>query len=278
MDLKDLFAIIDATAGGDHVIRFAEQLARQRAGYVSGLVVGWRPSIPIVEGLGVDVQMGQWIEDVQRNLEDDTRAVRARFEQSAVTGAVEGMLISSGEARSAIRARAMLSDLSIVSRPREISTENATTLLEAALFASGRPVIVVPPAWKVRQIGRTILIAWKPTKEAARAVGDAGPLIRTADRVVVVTLDAKPTESGYGEEPGAEICAHLARGGAKVDLVNIASNGKTAAEAIQDQALAVDADLIVMGGYGRSRLEELVFGGMTKGILENCAWPVFMAH
>lgn len=278
MDLTDILAIIDATAGGDHVIRFTEQLAGQRSGYVSGLVVGWRPSFPLSEAPLVDVISRQWMEDVQKNLELDVRTVKSRFEQLLRTGGVEGVLVDIGAARQAVSIRALHADVSVVSRPRDVAAETANTLLEAALLGSGRPVVIVPPAWITGEIGRVILLCWKPTREAARAVADAGPIIKSADRVVVVTVDAHPTEAGHGESPGADICAHLARGGAKVDLVNLASGGRTEAEAIQDQALAVGADLIVMGGYGHSRLREFVLGGVTREMLANSKLPVFMSH
>lgn len=277
MGLADILALIDATAGGDHVIRFAAQLARQRSGYVSGLVVGWRPSALEMAASYVDAPIQQWMEEIQKYLEADVQTVKTRFEQDPTAGRVEGLVLEANGARSAIGMRARHADLSIVSRPRWVAAET-TILLEAALLGSGRPVIAVPPTWETSEIGRKILVCWKPTREAARALADAGPMIQTADRVVVVTVDARREETGYGEAPGVDICAHLARAGATVELVNVASGGRAEAEAIQDQGLAVGADLIVMGGYGHSRMQEFIFGGMTRAMLSESALPIFMSH
>jgi nucleotide-binding universal stress UspA family protein len=93
-----------------------------------------------------------------------------------------------------------------------------------------------------------------------------------------VTVDAKPSENGYGDHPGADITAHLARRGLKVELVNLDSLGRSHAQTIQDHAIAVKADLVVMGGYGRSRLSEFIFGGLTREMLQTSDIPVLMAH
>lgn len=278
MNLRDILAIIDATAGGDHVIRFAEQLASQRPSHVTGLVIGWRPTFPLPEALVVDAWVRQAMEDAERNLELDVRTVKCRFEQLSTSGGVEGLLVDVATASQMVTSRARYTDLSVVSRPRPAAAETANTLLEAVLLGSGRPVIIVPPAWASAEIGRVVLVCWKPTREAARAVADAGPIIKSADRVVVVTVDAQPSNATNGNAPGADICSLLARGGAKVELVNLIAGARTHAIAIQDQALAVGADLIVMGGYGHSRMREFVLGGMTREILASSSLPVFMSH
>ena len=137
---------------------------------------------------------------------------------------------------------------------------------------------IVPQDWKQRQIGQSVLIAWKPTREAARALADAEDFIACADRVTVVTIDAESSEEGYGAQPGADIAAHLASREAKIELLNLASAGRGEARAVLDQALAVDADLIVMGGYGRPRMSEFIFGGVTRDMVHGATVPVLMSH
>jgi nucleotide-binding universal stress UspA family protein len=144
--------------------------------------------------------------------------------------------------------------------------------------SKGRPVLVVPPGWKTRAIGHRVLVCWKPTREAARAFAEADDFLARADRVTVVAVDARLADAGYGEHPGSDISTHLARRGVKVELVNLDSTGRSEAKAIQDQALAVDADLIVMGGYGRSRMSEFIFGGVTREMLKTSTVSVLMAH
>ncbi len=278
MSVTDVFSVIDATAGGDHVIRFTEQFVRQSPSYVTAAVMGWRPSFPIPEAATFDELLGQWMAAVQKDLELDVQTVRARLDRENTASSVEGLFVELKDVRSAIGMRARHADLSIVSRPRPVAYETAAAILEGALLTSGRPVIVVPPGWTSQEFGRTVLICWKPTREAARTIADAAAIIRAAQRVVVVTVDARPSEAGYGPAPGADICAHLARVGAKVELINLTSAGRSETNAIQDQALAVGADMVVMGGYGRSRMEEFIFGGVTRAMLAESETPLFMSH
>jgi nucleotide-binding universal stress UspA family protein len=279
MGLKDILVVIDAGSGGDHAIRFAEQLAQQRAGHVSGLVVGWRPSVPTIsEAWVVADRIEKLAEEMQTLLDADIKTTRLRLERDIGSGGVEGLLMELEDARKVIGIRARHADVTVVSRLRPAAADAVNVVIEACLFDSGRPVIVVPPTWKTGTIGRTVLAVWKPTREAARAFADAGPIFASANRVVVATVDAAPTEFGYGEAPGVDICAHLARSGAKVELVNLASGGRTVAEAMQDQALAIGADLIVMGGYGRSRISELILGGVTRDMLRDSPLPILMSH
>jgi nucleotide-binding universal stress UspA family protein len=191
---------------------------------------------------------------------------------------VESLLLEFGAARSIHGMQARHADVTIVDLPASDTSDASHALLEGPLFESGRPIIVIPPEWKLREIGRSVLVCWKSTREAARALGDAEDFLGAADRVTVVTVDAKPSDDGYGVHPGSDISAHLARRGVKVELVNLDSTGRSEAKAIQDQALAVGADLIVMGGYGRSRMSEFIFGGVTREMLKTSTLPVLMAH
>ncbi len=147
------------------------------------------------------------------------------------------------------------------------------------LLDSGRPVLVVPPLTQMIAIPpKRVVVAWQPTREAARAVHDAMPLLKTAEQVDVLVIDPKVGESAHGEEPGADIAAHLARHGLNVQTVMRPSVSASAAATILDYAKHVGADLIVAGGYGHSRLRERVLGGTTRELLHTTSLPVLFAH
>ncbi|OYW12902.1 MAG: hypothetical protein B7X02_03220, partial [Rhodospirillales bacterium 12-54-5] len=190
---------------------------------------------------------------------------------------IETYMPEFGAAGSVLGMRARHADLTVVARPVEADASSAQAILDAALFESGRPVIVVPPGWRPAPLGRHVLVAWKPTREAARALGDADAIIAGAERVSIVTVDAGPS-GGYGQQPGTDIAAHLAFRGANVEIFNLDSGGRSEAAAIADHARVVGADLIVMGGYGRPRLIELIFGGVTREMLKTATIPVLMSH
>jgi len=143
---------------------------------------------------------------------------------------------------------------------------------------SGRPVLVVPDGASLPVPPKRAVVAWKPTREAARAVADAMPLLRRAERVDVVVIDPAVGESAYGGEPGADIAAHLARHGLRVEVTVRPSMNYSVAYALLDHARTVGADLLVAGGYGHSRLREAVLGGSTRELLETAHLPVLFSH
>lgn len=143
---------------------------------------------------------------------------------------------------------------------------------------SGRPVLAVPAGNLSTMPPRRAVIAWKPTREATRAVADAMPLLRMADAVDVLVVDPVVGEAGHGSEPGADIAAHLARHGLKVDVVTRPRMNFSVAYALLDHARTVGADLLVAGGYGHSRLREAMLGGTTRELLQTAHLPVLFSH
>lgn len=146
------------------------------------------------------------------------------------------------------------------------------------LRQSGRPVLMVPAGSTAPLPPKRAVVAWKPTREAARAVADAMPLLRCADMVDVVVIDPAVGEGAYGGEPGADIAAHLARHELRVEVSVRPSMNFSAAYALLEHARTVGADLLVAGGYGHSRLREAVLGGTTRELLQTAHLPVLFSH
>jgi len=277
MSNRDILAIITSQAGGEHVIALAEQLASQSGGRLTVALVNWMPSIPAIEGFAIAPIYDELVQQARKRLAGEAARLEERLERTPQVASIETHMPEFGAAGSALGMRARHADLTVVARPDKADASSTQTILDAALFESGRPVIVVPSGWRPAPLGRHVLVAWKPTREAARALGDACAILAGADRVSVVTVDAGPSR-GYGQQPGADIAAHLAFRGASVELFNLDSGDRSEAAAIQDHARVVGADLIVMGGYGRPRLSELIFGGVTREILQTATIPVLMSH
>ena len=153
------------------------------------------------------------------------------------------------------------------------SGEQSRDLLSSALFGSGRPVFVIPPAHSGPARLDRVLVCWDGGMQAARAVAAAAPLLALAKSVEVVCV---AEEKEASELPGFNITRHLARHGVSAALKEIAS--QDAASAIIDYARLVAADFLVMGGYGHWRVSEMILGGMTRSILDAAPLPVFIAH
>jgi nucleotide-binding universal stress UspA family protein len=147
-----------------------------------------------------------------------------------------------------------------------------------APLAVGRPLLVVPYAFERRPVGRQVLVAWNASREAARAVSDALPLLKRADHVHVVAFQPESSVLAHGEEPGADIALYLARHGVKVTASRYYDPDVDIGSQLLSRAADLSVDLIVMGAWGHSRLREYVLGGVTRTLLEAMTVPVLMSH
>ena len=121
------------------------------------------------------------------------------------------------------------------------------------------------------------MVCWNGSREAARAVAEAMPILEVAKNVIVVMVDDTPSPEEEGWEPGADISRHLNRHGVKVELRHVAE-WVHIHSAILDEAGRSGADLLVMGAFSHSRLRQLILGGVTKFVFEQSTLPVLMAH
>jgi nucleotide-binding universal stress UspA family protein len=149
---------------------------------------------------------------------------------------------------------------------------------EQVTLASGRPILVVPYAGSFPNLGRRVVIGWNASREAARAVNDAMPLLTAAEIVSILTIDPREGPRAHGELPGADISLHLARHGVEAEIERMVSADLPVGEALLSRAADLGADLLVMGAYGHSRARELVLGGATRSLLRSMTLPVLMSH
>jgi nucleotide-binding universal stress UspA family protein len=143
------------------------------------------------------------------------------------------------------------------------------------LLASGRPMVLAPPAPRTRQSG-VILIGWKEAPEAARAMTAASPLLPFARRVIWASV-----EDGRHASPESleDLKRQLRRRGGAVEVMMIPTQGRSVADRLFWAAESADADLLVVGAYGHTRIWELIFGGVTRSLLERRSpAPVFLMH
>jgi nucleotide-binding universal stress UspA family protein len=202
-------------------------------------------------------------------------AARQRLQRAGVEAELRVVesLLQWPEETAALHARH--ADLAILGRSE---TGRFPIAFSALLLDSGRPVLVMPEGAKLMVPPRRVVLAWQPRREAARAIHDALPLLPRDARVDVLVVDPEVGESAYGDAPGADIAAHLARHGAQVQVVTQSREGRSTGAVIVDYATARHAELIVMGGYGHSRWREQVLGGATRAVLAQSGLPVLFAH
>jgi nucleotide-binding universal stress UspA family protein len=224
----------------------------------------------------------QIVREAQEQMRADMRAAARRGYQECLrrTGFDKAeWRETKSDALDAVALHARYADLVVIGQQESDSASGVGRDFERGLpLAAGRPVLVVPYTFRQRPVGRHVMIAWNASREAARAVNDALPLLKQASHVHVVALNPVTSPSAHGEEPGADVALYLARHGVKVTVMHQPSPDVDAGNALLSWASDLSADLIVMGAWGHSRLREYVLGGVTRTLLESMTVPVLMSH
>lgn len=279
---KDLLLPITATAGDANAIDAAVALAGLSDAHLAVLeIVNLPVPMPGPWGLIPDVTMGSTYTRLREQAQANANDLRARLGKDTVSSEVrvtESMFVEPPQT-AALHARH--ADLSVMAGGcDDVEAEIVIhAFFSALLLESGRPVLVVPWRYKLELPLRHVVVAWKPRREAARALHDAMPLLHAARTIDVVVVDPEEGEQGYGEQPGADVAVHLARHGLKVNVVAHKRNpGESVATALLRHAAAGNAQLLVAGGYGHSRFREWALGGTTRELLHALHLPVLFSH
>jgi nucleotide-binding universal stress UspA family protein len=209
-----------------------------------------------------------WIEEERGKAAERAKAAVAKFEAAARR---EGLSAESrvldATARKAPHLFAQIArgfDLSLVQQNDPERPEYENLIVTAALFDSGRPVLIVPYIQTDGLRLNRVILCWDGSRNAARAIADAQPFLARAKAIELVTVSA---DIKSDELRAADIARHLARHHLKVEVESVSSTDLDVPNAILSHAANTSADFIVMGGYGHSRLREFILGGATRGIL-----------
>ena len=149
-------------------------------------------------------------------------------------------------------------------------------LPERLAMETGRPLLLLPRNRPVQSFGKRIMVAWNGSREAARAAFDAMPMLQSADYVCVLTI--ADSLAGRRSASANDFHAALVRQGVKAELEVVGAMTRGDGEELLDHAASRDCDMLVMGFYGRSRFSEMIWGGVTRHVLEAMTIPVFTAH
>lgn len=280
MSFKDILAIAVSLDADKPALRAAALLSAQFEAHATALVLGIHASSDYAEPIA---SLSEALEDIAlgaggQAAREHERIVawlsrRHKHFETRKLGIEDALL------RREVLAHARRADLTVMTRPAPAAQQEAhEQVFEAVLFGSGRPVLLAPPNWAGESLSDRVLIAWNAKREAARAVADALPLLRQARDVVIATIDAAPKHGGHGPAPGKDLAVHLERHGVNVRVNNVDGMGRTEAGALMDEAAALDANLIVMGGYGHARAQEWLWGGATRELTETARTPLFLSH
>lgn len=178
-----------------------------------------------------------------------------------------------------ICAHARYADLVVIGQPDPENDGGYTRdAADYIVLNAGAPVLLVPTRTATHGFGGRVLVGWDGSANAARAIRDAMPMLVKATAVKVLAVDPKPGKHGLGDLPGADIAHHLATHGVIAEADHVTSDKIKVGDILLNVAADMGADLIVSGGYGHSRLGELILGGVTDTLMKEMTVPVLMSH
>ncbi len=245
--------------------------------HLTGVAFVYDPIVPIS---GTGYIPAEVIESQQSDNEAAAKAAVDRFAEStrraglsAEPLSLTASLAGAGDQFGRIARRF---DLAVVGQAEPGASSVEEIVAETTLFESGRPVIIVPYIQKAPVKLDNVMVCWDGSRQSARAIADAMPLLDKAGRVEIVIIT---NERGKQDKiEGVDMGQHLARHGLKVDVHRITGGNIDVADALLSHAADSGADFMVMGGYGHSRLREFVLGGVTHSIFKSMTVPVLMSH
>jgi nucleotide-binding universal stress UspA family protein len=273
--VKDLIVHVDSSAYCAARIELALRLAKDLEAHIGGVYAQQAAAAPLADESLQEVQAGAVtaLESVEYNMRMarvDAKAAEQLFcDRVAAVSVTATWHMMAGSAADVVVAYARYADLAIVGQTPSGGEDVAAEVARR----SGRPVLVAPRAQQFPLTAQRVLVAWDASREAARALNDALPLLRRAREVTLLSVG--PTEK---IPPGADIVKHLSRHGVEAALVEEDDSRLSAADTLLARAGQLGCDLIVMGAYGHSPLRERMLGGTTRDVLKHMTLPVLVAH
>lgn len=280
MSVKTILVALNDVDSVERTIAIAAELGGRFDAHVIGMFI--IPAIEIYPDIGMQMTALDY-EGHRSSYLNEADGIKKKFEEEMRRQGVRNEWriadIKSSRIADGIVEHAFQSDLVIVPQ----GLEKLLSRIEADFTAhivmeSGRPVLIIPAYGDFTKIGQQVLVAWNGTRESARSVFDALPLMKDAKNVTLSWLNAKDDLINGETLPGTEMAVTLARHNIKATAQSVPTGDLPTGEALLSHANDIGADLLVMGAYGHSRLREFVFGGATRTILDSMTIPVLMSH
>lgn len=278
MSYRSLLVHLDQTPQCSERSRQAIALAQRMQCHLVGLAPTGLlnfPAVPEASGALAEFNSMAW-----EMLQEQAGQAAERFRAGCAAAGMRSceVIVDAADTASSLVRHAHCSDLLLMSQPDpdKPGHSQARAVLEQVLLHSARPTLLLPYAASFQTLGQRALVAWDDSREAARALNDALPLLRQAQSVQLLSW-----REGLEDEDLRPRLAALQQWLAWQGVAAEAHEERSeigVAEALLSRAADQDADLIVMGAYGHSRWTELVLGGATRGLLDAMTVPVLMSH
>ncbi len=278
--LRDLIVHLEGDGGDKTRLAYAERICTEFQAHLTGvfLNISHIPTTAGYAGFGAAEVLSQYQSANVQAGDKAMKELKERFEQLvSIPHELRRFDVLLGEATGVLCSQMRTSDLLVTTRPYG-TAEHFPELVEAAIFDAGSGVLLAPPelGGEIKSFD-TIMVSWRDTKEAARAVFQALAFLQRAKKVVVVMVDDERSPEQFGQEPGADISRHLSRHNCNVQLRHLRGESSVSG-ALLAEAEKSGAGMIVMGAYGHSRIREWVLGGVTRDVMSRAAVPILTAH
>ena len=254
---------------------YAISVASALEAHITGLAFVYGPIIPTPGYIDP-----QFIELQMRESESAARNASLRFDDAAARSGVSAdvvkLNVEPGEAGRQFGRLARCFDLAVVGQAEPDGGMAEQVIVESSLFETGRPTLIVPYIQKAPLKLDNVMVCWDGSRSASRAIADALPFLKRAGRIEIAIVLGDPVKQDRVE--GADMGQHLARHGLDITVTQFPAGEIDVGNALLSHAADIDADFMVMGGYGHSRLREFVFGGVTRSFLNSMTAPVLMSH
>ena len=274
--LCDILVHLDGSALDDGKIALAEMVSAVFGARISGHLTNCMPGLPLSGDTGSGwFDPDFWTSVVEAGNASEQRLRRrmdlleADHELRRFDGMMHDLVVS-------LARRARSVDLVVLARPYG-TARVWPEFVEATLFEAGATALIVPPDAASFPDPQTILIAWKDTVQASHAITAALPFLKRARQVFLATVAESGPEAERHREPASDVAAHLARHGVRIEVRHL-PEWDDPANGILNEARSIGADLIVAGAYGRSRIREMILGGVTRDLLRRSTLPLLVSH
>lgn len=278
MTPKDIVVFIEEEAGRAQRLAFAAALAKRWGAHLIATFVADRLDLYPANSYAIGAGLEHMLQSYRERNAKAAAEARATFEALASEAQIASeWRYSEDEVGEALMLHARHASLAVVGPPQVHDPVPSTLgLSEDIIFASGRPSLLLPIGWPAHRIGKRIVIGWNGSREATRAIADAMPFLVAAEKVHLVVVREAKAASLLGADPGADITRHLARHGIEVVLEQC--DGGDAGTVLLECARRLDAEMLVMGAYGHSKISEFVFGGATREVLRRAELPILLSR
>ncbi len=252
-------------------------LAKNLGAHLNLVTYGVMETIPPAAYGGLPAS---YLSDAHGRVVEDTNhrmaLIEEHIQEAYLSASLLAEYINRGMVSRTMSRYALYADITVFAHQSLLRHEPVTDAFNGILLETGRPVLILGKGDDPTLSAKRVMMAWNAEPEAARAIHQSLPLLANGADVHLVLVDPQPDQSD--SNPGDDMAALLTRHNLKVTVDQIPSAGKDVSDVLLQHAVDKDADLIVMGGYGHSRLREWLLGGTTRDLIKKAEIPILMAH